>query len=237
MVPMVVVELQPGGFRSRSCWRPGGNMGFRRRGRKQQPGAGDLDLVGWDVEKKLPEYHVFKSFFGWPWDLDVSLMFLGTLGTLIQDQLHHVTLVASTDAAFAALRSDGVAICWGFSLFGGGTPLPGAAWKHRGVVAGETWWNLKLVMLEYGSSLYEYWPVLNIIVPRWQDCCSSSSTEVVDIAGRAIDLVGTGCAFSALKDDGTVSLLGPDAGKVVVKKMPWTHLGLNISTRKRNLRI
>ena len=28
-------------------------MGFRRRGRKQQPGAGDLDLVGWDwdVEK------------------------------------------------------------------------------------------------------------------------------------------------------------------------------------------
>lgn len=61
------------------------------------------------------------------------------LGTLIQDQLHHVTLVASTDAAFAALRSDGLAICWGFSLFGGGTPLPGAAWKHRGVVAGETW--------------------------------------------------------------------------------------------------
>lgn len=64
--------LQPGGFRSRSCWRPGGNMGFRRRGRKQQPGAGDLDLVGWDwdVEKNYQNI-IFCNiicfhFLGWP---------------------------------------------------------------------------------------------------------------------------------------------------------------------------
>ena len=36
----------------------------------------------------------------------------------------------------------------------------------------------------------------------------------MDIAGRAIDLVGTGCAFAALKDDGTVWLLGPGVGKL-----------------------
>lgn len=163
MVPVVVVDCNLEAF---AAVRADGRVvtwgSEGAGGNSSQVQETSILLVGIGMLKKTTRISFFvTSFVSIFWDdqkgpgcfIDVS-WFLMFLGTLIQDQLHHVTLVASTDAAFAALRSDGLAICWGFSLFGGGTPLPGAAWKHRGVVAGETWWNRKLVMLEYGSSLY-----------------------------------------------------------------------------------
>eukprot|EP00913_Durusdinium_trenchii_P006505 g6113.t1 len=43
-------------------------------------------------------------------------------GDGFQDQLHRVTLLASTDAAFAALTEDGSVVTWGFAPFGGTSP-------------------------------------------------------------------------------------------------------------------